>query len=1429
MPLNTTLAEFNRLASGNYNAGMLDIQRDAQGNETIVTVNNHRWKTSKNNVVIAPEHTLAIKEAFLAALRRGGVSAENLAEIRERIGLPSELELSTDRNQKMAMLQNRMAPLTRAQVRAILDQYAARGAGMTQETWNEMDPENYRAGVETANMTAKKSGIQARINMAAQALQEHAQTHGGKNLDYGMADAMSLLATTSSLLSLGNVRLLRLHRAVTNADRREVRTMLCQEFSSLFTAAFKLTINPERRESDTFWLGNQQVKLVRGEDGNLTALVGTGEMQTRIDLKTPAADLRNRLVGRMVLDKEVLGANTVKTLLGMVYDHDLEGGLLATDRTSYTRQVAALVVSHGSQVSMDSIISGPYNTGLLVDIAEAILGGERVEGAEQLKAYHDRLVRDSAELPEEIRGLLERVANIPLEKRIDGSFEVSRPIAAPVNQVADIPPAPPLPYVAPLAGVTLDNIKDFVADLIFSDDTMVADVVVNRPGETMRKALSASPERLGVFAAILKDPTTIDRAVAPQIADAVKTGFARMAAILDAAWQAANNGETLAQAAQQNDFASRFVEFFRNAEKLPGTEIAKFDNILQSMANNGCNAIQDFVNRVFQIQANQANAIGALTNEPYKGMSPEQIKAQLDGKNLNQILDAASNSDVPGQIGFFKQVLSTYFTSLSKADKRSAFAAAMRYAQNFDLQGLEGDAREEAHKVALNKFTGAILKGAGPLLQKMMQGLPRDIMGEFSDALNDMKSALAPIPRKIVQGYLMRLVDESNGRIQSITLNKSLGAASVGETFLCHAKVITGQVVKQERYRGQDGRVLYRDIVDEQGNPVMEDKIEEKEVVVKIMRHDAERRVRAEAEIFNAAAARIPGMSKTWEGQLRQYEREFDFTLEAANVNQGVELYDINYGKNPDLQAIAPNVCSMKLSNLAAPKKDILILQHELGRTVDKFFQDHVNEIRDRVRFLYQQAPGSHRLKWQRVPGKAQPLPILKENFPLRTLSNCRGWACVAQSTLCAVQKNLLQASKAWFYEALFGSGKFHGDTHSGNLMATHALVTFIDFGNLYTLQERNAAGKNEKHELLRVIMGATFRDKGFVAEGIRNLLSPEGRTAFDANRPKVDAILDSVLAKGGFSQDIVYRLNAALSEIQKLGLELPPQINCFVQSMMRLANTVTEMNTIIKQLTTLADPTSWHKAGPAPQRDELDILGKMFDGFVSAAENPGFDPKNFNGQLPFLRNFLHSEQFGGPDVLGTTFYQPGSAYHTRVVQRLTEAQDPAQTAAQLCEMITSQLIPEGGDDFYDPDRRQAVQRTLETFRAALANAQTPEQKTAAIQAFATAYCASLLGVVQNVCQDDDLVIANNLRTPLTFASALMELLLDHSDKDTLGTIFSKNDTAQLLADAKKVSLELPNSSIFDILPSTILENLKADAKKASSDKDSSYKIDIGV
>ena len=157
----------------------------------------------------------------------------------------------------------------------------------------------------------------------------------------------------------------------------------------------------------------------RCNDGNLSAIIGKGNIATKVDLKMNADTFVARLIGRAVSEAETLGASAVKNILGVVYDRDLQGGLVASERTSLTRQFAALVLAgkSGDKVDMDALVRGNYNTGILVEMAERALDGEDVgDSKAKLDAYHAKLVSDNASLPEEMKAMLENVVNVPLEK-----------------------------------------------------------------------------------------------------------------------------------------------------------------------------------------------------------------------------------------------------------------------------------------------------------------------------------------------------------------------------------------------------------------------------------------------------------------------------------------------------------------------------------------------------------------------------------------------------------------------------------------------------------------------------------------------------------------------------------------------------------------------------------------------------------------------------------------------------------------------------------------------------------------------------------------------------------------------------------------------------------------------------------------------------
>ena len=208
---------------------------------------------------------------------------------------------------------------------------------------------------------------------------------------------------------------------------------------------------------------------------------------------------------------------------------------------------------------------------------------------------------------------------------------------------------------------------------------------------------------------------------------------------------------------------------------------------------------------------------------------------------------------------------------------------------------------------------------------------------------------------------------------------------------------------------------------------------------------------------------------------------------------------------------------------------------------------------------------------------------------------------------------------------------------------------------------------------VVRVITGAAFRNSEFMLDGLEKLMSAEGRGALaDANiRDKAKAILGKVLdkSKGGFAFNIVYRLQAAVSELQKLGLELPPQINCFIQSLVRLSNTVTEMNTIMNQCKAMLDSAN-KMTCPVPERDELDLVGQQF--FASE------DGKQLVNGKPKYATEAESARFGGSNAdMATMFTEDGEL---RLTDRLDAERSGYFADADGGAAETSAADPAGFD-----------------------------------------------------------------------------------------------------------------------------------------------------
>ena len=113
--VNISLAEFQKMSNGKYNAGEVRLS-SATG---LQKVNNHVHRLGANMVEIPHEEVLAIKEAFVKALSSGGVADKNeLNRIRSELGLAPDSVVDT------SLRRRSIKPLTRQQIRDIIDRNA---------------------------------------------------------------------------------------------------------------------------------------------------------------------------------------------------------------------------------------------------------------------------------------------------------------------------------------------------------------------------------------------------------------------------------------------------------------------------------------------------------------------------------------------------------------------------------------------------------------------------------------------------------------------------------------------------------------------------------------------------------------------------------------------------------------------------------------------------------------------------------------------------------------------------------------------------------------------------------------------------------------------------------------------------------------------------------------------------------------------------------------------------------------------------------------------------------------------------------------------------------------------------------------------------------------------------------------------------------
>ena len=111
--VNLTIQQFQDIAAGKYNAGEVKLTSET----SLGKINHHIGAGGTNNDTISHDEVLAIKDAFVRTLAKNGVGVNALNDIRRRLGL------APDPSSPKALVERSVRPLSRQQIRSILDEH----------------------------------------------------------------------------------------------------------------------------------------------------------------------------------------------------------------------------------------------------------------------------------------------------------------------------------------------------------------------------------------------------------------------------------------------------------------------------------------------------------------------------------------------------------------------------------------------------------------------------------------------------------------------------------------------------------------------------------------------------------------------------------------------------------------------------------------------------------------------------------------------------------------------------------------------------------------------------------------------------------------------------------------------------------------------------------------------------------------------------------------------------------------------------------------------------------------------------------------------------------------------------------------------------------------------------------------------------------
>ena len=709
------------------------------------------------------------------------------------------------------------------------------------------------------------------------------------------------------------------------------------------------------------------------------------------------------------------------------------------------------------------------------------------------------------------------------------------------------------------------DMRNLAADLFEA-----AEALLNKaPGasaEAFRKIMLGN---IDAFCRFIDNSQAVASAVMPELRGLVGAAMAEVRETMRAAIAAALGKEI--RAVRPAEIKQYLLKMDLAKDVDAASAMGKVAQAFAKLADESAKALQAYVNEICHLDPK------AKIASEYDGMKPEQITASLSKKTLDDILDdPVKDSTRPGMLAFQKKVLSTYFTTVSHERKAGVLSSALRNAP---------EAAEAGSVAGRTKMLSAIFLGAGPLMQKTLQGIDRRAMGPHGGAIDVLKSSIPPIP----DSYVIAKLDEiAKFNPDKYTMRVSvggkpfvtLGAATVGQAVLC---------------------------------TFMNDRGGIDTVIVKILRPGVKERFDEDVKIFDAVAKTIPSVDKVWAARVKTIADEFDFRVEAKNIQDGqvYEVRDNRYVMVKDKKTgkMVPKVdaktgkrvhvpgsentwtvSAMKVPEGVKQSSDVLVGSVAPGEPFDKVLAKQTAEIHALFAGVFEtDADG----RIVRKDGK----PVVRKDMSAAGFLAIHNKIEKAVSDIAESGAYFKQVVWKWVDEALFKSGTMHNDVHTGNLMldTEGQRATFIDFGNLVKL------APEERVLLLKMVATVAAKHTSFFVDAFGELLgkgTPE-HAAFLAKKDKIEAAVRQVIHKGLAEADTGYRFQAILCELQKLGVDIPPKVAAFAEGLTRLQNCHEEISELLQEAQSLyhAYEEQVVRGNPAlAPRDPEDAIGRLLD-----------------------------------------------------------------------------------------------------------------------------------------------------------------------------------------------------------------------------------------